>query len=51
MAATKKSLPISDRHGFSVLELGDMEIWDGADLSLLRECLVRLIQGRKARRV
>ncbi len=51
MAATKKSLPVSERQGFSVLELGDMEIWDGADLSLLRECLVRLIQGKKCRRV
>jgi hypothetical protein len=51
MAATKKSLQSTDRQGFTVLELGDMEIWDGADLSLLRECLSRLIVGKKLRRV
>jgi hypothetical protein len=51
MAATKKSLQSTDRLGFTVLELGDMEIWDGADLSLLRESLSRLIVGKKCRRV
>jgi hypothetical protein len=36
--------------GVTVLDLGEMDIWDGADLSLLRETLVRLIEteGRPA---
>jgi hypothetical protein len=36
--------------GVTVLDLGAMDIWDGADLSLLRETLARLIdaEGRSA---
>lgn len=34
----------------SVLDIGDMEIWDGADLSLIRDTLFRLIlqEGKEA---
>lgn len=51
MAASKKFLNTFPRDGFTVLELGDMEIWDGADMALLREMLVRVIKGSKCRRV
>jgi len=30
------------RHGY-VIDIGDMEIWDGADLSLIRDTLFRLV--------
>jgi hypothetical protein len=36
---------IDVRDEFLLLQLGEMEIWDGADLALLREGLFRLIQG------
>ena len=38
-----KRMLIEDRDGFHLLLLGEMEIWDGADLALLREGLFRLI--------
>lgn len=31
------------------LDLGEMEIWDGADLSLLRDTLTQLIERQKCR--
>lgn len=34
-----------------VLYVGEMEIWDGADLALLRESLSRLIRGDRRRAV
>lgn len=36
------SISIVERDGASVLDLGSMEIWDGADLSLLRDSLNQL---------
>ena len=42
---------IHDWDGFRVLDLGAVEIWDGADLSLLRETLTRLINGDQHRRI
>jgi hypothetical protein len=44
---SKKPLRLDSRDGFTVLELGSMEIWDGADMALLRESLTRLIKGEK----
>lgn len=38
---------IESRDGFQLLMLGEMEIWDGADLALLREGLFRLIDGEE----
>ena len=38
-----KRMKIEDREGTAVMDLGPMDIWDGADLSLLRETLVHLI--------
>lgn len=40
-----KRMLIEDRDGVHLLLLGEMEIWDGADLALLREGLFRLING------
>lgn len=49
--ASKKNLRIYPQGGVTVLDLGDMEIWDGADLALLRDTLTRLIVGEKCRAV
>ena len=48
-----KKFPLSlvSRDGFTVLELGSMEIWDGADMALLRESLTRLIKAEKHRAI
>lgn len=39
----------ASRHG-CILDIGDMEIWDGADLSLIRDTLFRLVlqEGKEA---
>ena len=44
-------LKLHQRDGFTVLDLGEVEIWDGADLSLLRETLHRLIERERCRKV
>jgi hypothetical protein len=44
---SKKPFRLVPRDGFTVLELGNMEIWDGADMALLRETLTRLIKAEK----
>lgn len=49
--ASKKSLQLIPNEGFTVLNLGEMEIWDGADMALLRESLTRLIRAEKHRRI
>jgi hypothetical protein len=41
--ARKKRSSIDVRDGFHVVVMGDMEIWDGADLALLRETLAKLV--------
>lgn len=38
-----KRMLIESRNGYLLLHLGEMEIWDGADLALLREGLFHLI--------
>ena len=48
---SKKPLRLLLRDGFTVLELGSMEIWDGADMALLRESLTRLITAEKHRAI
>ncbi len=40
--ASKKYLRLFDLDNATIIDLGDMEIWDGADLALLRESLVRV---------
>lgn len=36
-------LKVTLRNGCRVIDIGSMEIWDGADLSLIRDTLTRLI--------
>ncbi|MEM9703514.1 MAG: STAS domain-containing protein [Planctomycetota bacterium] len=43
MANRFDRIKIEDRGGYNVLDLGAVDIWDGADLSLLRESLTILI--------
>ena len=40
-------LTLSDQDGTRLMNLGEMEIWDGADLSLLRDGLNHLILKEK----
>ena len=49
--ASKKTMRISQDLETQVIHLGEMEIWDGADLALLRETLTKLITQQKARAV
>lgn len=49
--ASKKFLQLVPDDSFTVLNLGDMEIWDGADMALLRESLTRLIKAERHRRI
>lgn len=49
MASRHDRMTIHEWDGVSVLDLGEMDIWDGADLSLLRETLFNLIVNQKSR--
>lgn len=40
-------LRVYSSSGWQIIDIGDMEIWDGADLSLLRDALVVLIKREK----
>jgi hypothetical protein len=52
MASKRRDrMKIHDWDSFTVLDLGEVEIWDGADLSLLRETQTRLIEGEGCRRL
>jgi hypothetical protein len=44
-------LNLSSICGVTVVDIGDMEIWDGADLSLVRDTLAILIDRRRRRTV
>jgi hypothetical protein len=48
---SKKPLRVFRDEQVTVLDLGDMEIWDGADMALLRESLTRLIKDDKHRSI
>ena len=37
MASKRDRMSVYEREGVTVLDFGTMEIWDGADLALLRE--------------
>ncbi|HAH48682.1 MAG TPA: hypothetical protein DCM07_28355 [Planctomycetaceae bacterium] len=43
MASKRDRMSVYEREGVTVLDFGTMEIWDGADLALLRETLTRLV--------
>jgi hypothetical protein len=49
--ARKKRHSIDVRDGYHVVVMGDMEIWDGADLALLRETLARLVDAQNRDRM
>jgi anti-anti-sigma regulatory factor len=49
--SNKKFLRVFPDSHVTVLDLGEMEIWDGADMALLRETLTRLIKGEKRRSI
>lgn len=49
MASRHDRMTIHEWDGVSVLDLGEMDIWDGADLALLRETLYELIANKKRR--
>ena len=44
-------LKVSLQDGCRVISIGDMEIWDGADLSLIRDTLTRLVVGQRQRSI
>lgn len=44
-------LLVSVRNGVTVIGIGDMEIWDGADLSLIRDTLFSLINVEEVRSI
>jgi len=44
-------LSTRDDQGVTVVDIGDMEIWDGADLSLLRDTLAVLIQRERCKSI
>jgi hypothetical protein len=48
MASRKKQrMKINHVRNVAVMDLGAIEIWDGADLALLRETLYRLVDAEK----
>ena len=52
MASRKKQrMKINNIRGVAVMDLGAIEIWDGADLALLRETLHRLVDAEKHRAI
>ena len=51
MTSRKDRMTIHHWNGVTVLDLGQMDIWDGADLSLLRDTLTELIEIDKHRSV
>lgn len=52
MASKRDRLKIFvDEEDRTILDFGEMDIWDGADLSLLRESLIRLIDKEGVRAV
>jgi anti-anti-sigma factor len=46
-----KRMLIDVRDGVHLLHIGEMEIWDGADLALLREGLFKLIEHERCRSI
>lgn len=47
----KQRMKLHDRDGVTVMDLGSIEIWDGADLSLLRDTLTTLIEHQGCRSI
>jgi len=52
MASKKKQrMSLYNLDEFTVMDLGQIEIWDGADLALIRETLTRLIDVEQCRAI
>ncbi|WP_299459451.1 hypothetical protein [uncultured Gimesia sp.] len=51
MASKRDRMSVYVREGVTVLDFGTMEIWDGADLALLRETLTRLVDKEKCQSI
>jgi hypothetical protein len=51
MPAKQQRMSIEQRGDVTILDLGRIEIWDGADLALLRETLTRHIERRRCRSI
>ena len=51
MGSKKRRMTIHQSNGFCVLDLGKVEIWDGANLALLRDTLSRVISNEGRRHV
>lgn len=51
MATKRKRMNVYDECGVAVMDLGAMDIWDGADLALIRDTLVALIVREKRQRI
>jgi hypothetical protein len=49
--ASKKFMRVFPDGSVTVLDLGGMEIWDGADMALLRDSLTQLILAQKQRSI
>jgi anti-anti-sigma regulatory factor len=49
MGSRKDRMTIRQEDGVTVLNLGPVEIWDGADLALLRDTFTRHCTGRRCR--
>ena len=47
----KQRMKLHNRDGVTVMDLGAIEIWDGADLSLLRDTLTALIEQEGCRSI
>ncbi len=47
--ARKDRMQLHERNGVTVLDMGRIEIWDGADLSLLRDTLTELFEDHGCR--
>ncbi|WP_459558120.1 hypothetical protein [Lacunimicrobium album] len=44
-------IDVYQHRGMTVLDMGDIEIWDGADLSLIRDMLLVVIEKRGSKRI
>lgn len=44
-------LTLQRQRAATIIDIGDMEIWDGADLSLIRDTLTRLIHKERRRSI
>ncbi len=51
MASKRDRMSVYVREGVTVLDFGTMEIWDGADLALLRETLTHLVDLEKCKSI